>query len=790
MTIIPKIKLSSGRKREKVSLLTDSQTTANFGFVQPTFAREMIPNSKFEVKVNTRVLNAPMPVPTYGRLSLEHRHVFVPYVDVCPQFNSFLAAQSYKPGSGESYVPNQLVPFKSAMISQYVLSCMADWSVYVKIKKDEADIETDEPSKLPYGYEPITLDGDKQDATKLAFIKQIYNVIFNNNASTFFYGRLISSSNLSYARHLMPNSHLVDESASRGVNHDRIYGNWLLGGWMYTGDNSIATTSPTFSYQDYDTNPNGLFFANPDNELVTIENADFISKFGGNTSNDWDLVIAFKLRPSAKAFRSILLGLGYQFTPNLATKVDNANWLKLFAYYKSWFNLYRPKRELSFTNTTCYNLIKIMEASDATSQIYKGSTAEIQDLWLSDDVAKFINSLCFACQYYLPQDYFGMSVLQPNQNYQDVTDNNLLKVFSGTLSASGDFDSASDARITFSNHDFNNQHGSVLIQNPTGGVPTPFNAQMFNMALKVLKYVNKNTIVGRSIHDYIKAHFGVSLDNSHDLESVYEIGRQSMDITIQPVTSTADTTSDSGNTGDYLGSYAARGFGYDDRSKRFIFENRENFGVWITLSVVIPKSGYYQGILRENMALKRYDFFTPEFDALGYDVLLRDELSADYPTQVGEFNQVTDSSFDLKKAFGFVPRYSHYKVGRNIVSGDLSLRGYRNQYEGYYLDRKIPYEQELSEWIYVSDEQKNLVYKRITKPAFVPTVVYDNFRRIDPNDRLGNYNRIFYSTSVTDDHFIISSTFDVDAWLPAKSLSESFDTFDGEDGKVIDVTHS
>lgn len=768
MALIPKIKLTSGRKREKVSLLTDSQTTANFGFVQPTFCREMIPNSKFSVKVNSRVLNAPMPVPTYGRMELEHRHVYVPYIDVCPQFDSFLAAQSYKPGSGIAYVPNTLVPFYSSLIAQYILGRYADWSVYVKYYNN-TPVETIEPEKIPYGYEPILLDGSKMDNDKLDFVRGIYNRIFHSSEDSFFYGKKLNSDQLGVARQLMPNGHIISD-ATRGTADDRVFGNWLLGGWQYVGDNTIDGSASTFSYK-YNSNPLGLFEGNASNAYVTLEDADFISKFGGDSANDWDLVIAFKLRPRAKAFRSILLGLGYQFTPNLFGKVDNCNWLKLLAYYKAWFNLYRPKRELSFTNTTCYNLIKLFESSTATTDLFPLTSG--MNLSMSSDVAKFLDSLALACQYYLPQDYFGMAVLTPNQNFMGSGSS----ISSGTkgLASSGAVSDTADI-INMSNNE--SQAQVYLSQYNTREI----SANAINMALKILKYVNKNTIVGRSIHDYIKAHFGVSVDNSHDLESVFEIGRENIYIDTQVVTSTASTETDE------LGSYAARGFGYNNNAKRFEFECKDSFGVWITLSTIIPKSGYYQGILRENMALKRYDFFTPEFDALGYDVILRDELSADYPTQVSLFNQVTDSSFDLKKAFGFVPRYSHYKVGRNIVSGDLSLRGYRNQYEGYYLDRKIPYERLLPQWFRLNND--NVLYNTLNKPAYIPGVVFDNFRRIDPNDNLGNYNRIFYSTSVLDDHFIISSTFDVDAWLPAKSLSESFDTLTDEDGKVIDITHS
>lgn len=795
MSIIPKIKLSSGRKREKCDLSFDSGTTTNFGFVQPTMAREMMPNSKFEVSVDTRVLNAPMPVPTYGRIALLHKHVFVPYVDVCPQFDAFLAAQTYKPGIGTAYIPNSLPEYRPVTIAQYVLSHYADWSIHVRYSTDHAPTGDptifDDVMKINNEYQPILLDGTKKDATALTAVKFAFNSVIHpdNWNAGYHFGRNISQANwtawFSGLQQLLPSAPLLDGNY-RGSNDTRPNGNLLLGGWMFTGDNSLDTSDSNWNYQDYSSLPNGKIVGNPSNDYVSIEGADFICKFGVAASNVLDYVVAFRLTPAGKRFVSICKGLGYQFTPNLYGKVDNDNWLKFFAYYKSWFNCYRPKREMSFTTSTCYEMIKLCEGSDANTQMYKpDNSLPADNVQVSETLRRFVDSLCLAMYYYLPQDYYGMAVTTPNANYMSL--NGELGAGEGLNVYYQNLDSSpSNSANQFIQMDgsSSNSKPTVYGAKPSNGALDSLQPAAMQMALRILKYVNKNTIVGRSIHDYIKVHFGVSLSPNHDLETVYTIGDVSIPIDINIVTSTASTAEDS------LGSYAARGLGYNKDGNKFVFENEQNFGVWLCLTTIIPKSGYYQGVLRENNALRRYDFFTPEFDALGYDILLRGELSADYPVQTTEFNQVSDPSFDLRKAFGFVPRYSHYKVSRNILAGDLSLRSGQTQYGGYSLDRKIPYETSLPYWIYNSDEQKVYQFNRLAKPLFIPSVVYDNFRRLDSSDKLGNYNRMFYNESVRDDHFIINSTFKVDAWLPAMSLSESFDTITNEDGKVIDVTHS
>lgn len=802
---VPKTKVSASKKREKIDLSCDSGTTTNFGFIQPTFAREMIPNSKFEVSVNSRILNAPMPVPTYGRINLLHKHVFVPYVDVCPQYQSFISGQSYKPSAGDAYIPSVLPRMDLVKISQYILSHFADWSIHVKFSKDYDPGDNPNPfvdlGFNDYEYKPVLLDPENPTQTQLnaaiAAVGMIYDPTAFEPASAkrgstkaenngYFYGRVFNGSawdgQFEDLCKLLPNGVILSGRGTRNSSDVRTYGNLLLGGWHYEGDPvSYFDDEGDFSIFDYDDNPTGRLIGDSVINYVPLESADYISKFG--IVGGLDIVVAFKLRPAGKRFRSILLGLGYQFTPNLYGKVDEPNWLKLFAFYKAWFNCYRPKRELTFTNTYCYDLIKLCELPNAEVSMYAvGSPAE--STHLSDLVCNFITDCCFT-SYYLAQDYFGMSVLKPNQSYQNEGQSFNLNVPLTDISLYPN--QAQDQQITMG------AVGVPQITSLTGTTPPSISPLAMKVGLLALKYLNKNSVAGRSIIDYYRVHYGINLAPTHDNEKVFEIGDVRIPVDINIVQSQADTTSDSGNTGDYLGSYAAFGIGYNKQGNKFVYENGSNdgdFGVWITMTTVIPKSGYNQGVLRENDNRKRLDFFTGEFDAAGYDIIKRSEVSADYPTQVSEFNQVSDNDFDLKKGFGFVPRYSYYKVSRNILSGELSLRGSQSQYGGYSLDRKIPYEQTLPYYVHDVSENKYFQYNRLSKPNYIPSVIFDNFRRLDFSDRLGNYNRIFYSESTLDDHFIITSTFKVDAWLPALSLANSFDTISDDSGKVIDITHS
>lgn len=773
MVSIPKIKVSSIKKKEGHNLSSNYSGTTNFGFVFPSFAREMMPKAKFNMKVKSTILNAPMPVPTFGEMYLNHKHVFIPYVDVCPQYQSFLTAQSYTLPSGVSYVPTELPYMDLPLIAQWCLSYFADFTIYKRNK------ELPSPNyESQTVYEPILFErGYNQE--DLDTFKDLFETIWEpESGSNYFYGKVISAGgstpnakadtvDFTDAVKMMPLAPILRDGYGR--NRNSLCGQWLAGDFAFSGDRQMSTYSDWWKFngseviEGVDISTQGKWI--PSQGYVDILTADYVSLFGP-TEGLTEYAIAFKLRSTGKHLFNILMGLGYQFAPNLEDQIEPVNWLKVFAFYKSWFNIYRPKRQMSFTQTNCYKLIKMCETEDANSTLYPSAYD------MADVLKEFLWDLSTEPYYYLPQDYFGMSTLTPNADYTEdglsILPTNNGQVAPGTSDV--------DDVVLFGNV------GPVAIGAGDNGLGANSPALM-KIALGILKHVNKNTIIGKSVADYIKVHFGISLDTSHDLDKVYVIGEVNEDIDISPVMSMAQTE------GDDLGAYAGRGYGESRQGNEFEFENtKDTHGLWLTLSCIIPKSGYYQGILKENRSLKRLDFPQSDLDALGYEVLTRSEVSADYPVCTFKFNPHTYVGFDRKKGFGFVPRMSGFKVGRDVVAGEMALRSGVSQFDGYHLERKIPFERISFASLY--DSEGNMkVLTAIDPPAYVPNVVHDEFRRVDPTDNLGNLNRCFYSESVNDDHFIVHFKFKVDAWMPLMSLSDSFDTMQS-DSDDVNIAHS
>ena len=738
-SIIPKIKVGlAAAKKEKHNLSFDCSTTANIGSCQPTMCREMVPNSKFKVKVSSLVRLASMPLPTFGRMSLRHYHSFVPYVDIWQPFDAMMAGQHYKGTNSMSFIPNKVPFFTMENLMPFIVS-YSDISIAPISALNRPYTITD--NNVDYDGNTYLWGEDKQytyhterEAIQaaqnhdLALVKTAWDAV---RQGTNIFGGSIATQNLFELR--------PQDSRDRGFG-------WLnlgLFGAFIRGNQD--STNLKFAWLPGVSD--GTIYADVNQTVIDHNGADLITKVG-----NYYLLIKFK--PFLKRLRTIFIGLGYQFSPY---NTEEMSVLKLLAYYKTWFNLFSPVREKAFVDTDCYWLIKRLSEVNGVN-VSSGTGAP--DYW-----KRFITSLATECYYYLPMDYFSMGVVKPQQSMQDT---DFMLNSQAVVSSSSDY--ASNQVSVNQNDTFHAGSPSVQFNTSTTSPLT------LKLAFQMLKWANKNTVIGRSVRQYLKVHFGVDDTNAIDDGGVYRIGSSRTNIQISDVMSTAESTQG------YLGEYGGKGIGYGD-SETFDFTS-DKFGVWITITCVVPESGYYQGYLKENRHLNRYQFFNPEFDAVGYQVLERGEIMDDYNCDSDTWNP--HSGYIRTGAFGLVPRYSEYKVGRNIVNGDLSLVGLYASMAPYTLDRRI------AGGSYNSSGDGDNVHGmniKIVKPAFVPSVVYDAFRRIDPTDHLGQYNRIFNYGGNDLDHFIIHNLFDVQVFAPMKSLTNSFDTVD-EGERTIDVTHS
>lgn len=731
MSIIDKISIGINNKRSGNNLPFDNSTSANIGVIQPTMCREMAPDETLHVQVNSLVRLLALQNPTFGRMSLRHYHCFVPYNKLWRPFDAMLANQPYSVvnSDGEreevyySSVPTMSHAFISLLVAQY-----SDISVAFQ----EYPTELIHPGAVLHYFAE---DGSVSAPTDPNLFAQWLNSdVFDSPEAEPLHEFALEDS-------------VYTRSKNSGLDFSQA-GVYNFGTMYYATRLPFSTTA---SYVYPNSSLGNVRYYPSENSVITQENADFIYKSD-------KFVYYFKYKPILKKLRQIFIGLGYDFSPALNENITFSPF-KLMAYYAACFELFHPKRDVNFQRTDLFHIMNFCDRNVNFVPVSVNNTT-------AESYVKAFSNFIFddlpEMTYYLPMDYFSAAIssLQNSQHYLDL-------------------ESYTDGNLRYSS-------GNIMTATASSGTPVSAgdsdNPLMVKLALTLMRFVNKNTVIGRSIADYLRVNFGITEVLDEQRSPVVRIGSSRVNLNITDVMSMADTAD--GDKGSALGSFAGKGIGYGE-SETFDFK-AQTHGVWLTLTVIVPESGFYQGYLRENRHINRNDFFTKPYDALGYQVIERGELMADYTAKSrvsGEFNPTSD--LDLTRGWGFIPRYSEMKVGRNIVNGDLSLRSTRNGMASFTLERRLPTEN--IDFKVVDGDSTIYHYNGVNRPAFVPTTVYDGFRAIDQTDVVGDYNRIFTYMGSDFDHFIIHNVFKVRAVAPWKPLSSSFDTFDDEDNAHVKV---
>lgn len=504
-----------------------------------------------------------------------------------------------------------------------------------------------------------------------------------------------------------------------------------------------------------------------DNEL-SIDGADFVyidRTLSNGTSVSPD-TFAFKLTPKGKALFSIFSGLGY----NLDWYNDNeVSALPILAFYKGYFDLFAPKRVLTWSDTAAYALINYMYENGKTEYSLTSNASTSGD---TNYTNAFLESLgeCFVTQQ---DDFISVHRATPFGG-ADVTDvENRLTVPHYIDSTVG-----SD---TFIKPDTFAQGGSNTTSQQGQEVNISTNYPLTYARLKVLerlsKFVSKNSVIGRKVESYIKAHYDSTVLSSFFKDSKF-VFQFNSDCSINDVMSTAQTTSADG-VGENLGAYAGKGIGFGDDKVNF---EAPSFGFFIIFTNVAPKTGFYQGDDPTLYGVNRWTLPNTEFDGIGMELT---PLSC-----VHASNGVCDKTVNkvlTAESFGYVPRYSGFKVHKDVVAGDMALRSSQASYAPYHLERI------LQPCILRTNSDGTLSEVTETLPK-----ASTSWRYPTRYNWLGDFNRLFYNdpflqeidlshptlvmngsaASVPADNFLIQCALDCDLYSALKPLSQSFDTVD------------
>lgn len=139
------------------------------------------------------------------------------------------------------------------------------------------------------------------------------------------------------------------------------------------------------------------------------------------------------------------------------------------------------------------------------------------------------------------------------------------------------------------------------------------------------------------------------------------MGRVSFPLQISEVLQTSETTDNSPQ-----GNMSGRGIAYG--RGRYIHVYAEEHCLLHAYISIMPRASYQQGLPKRYTKFDKFDYYWPQFDALGEQAIKDRELFYD-------FNKSWDDEDSNDHSFGYQQRYCEYKAFPNEVHGDFKLPG-------------------------------------------------------------------------------------------------------------------
>lgn len=807
--------VNAGRvnRRGKANLSHDCSYTTQFARVTPSFCKMMLPNSSLRGSISTEVRVMPMPLPPHGVVKLHRYGQFVPIREVWKPFPEFLSGTVYSSASMQ-YIPNVMpnivtfsplptwqVTFDSATLDLTgktgkrvngvnVLSLLFGrrgcfWAAYpVSASSDVVGSET---------YNNVTLKAPKYGSSQSSWetIKPIKDKVYSkgygfSSASAFDAEKdYISTSMVNMLlgfNEIVENNSSLDNAQPNGLSPagrcktfddcQKVGLNPLTCDYKFVvkvpvaKNNADVSTSQTFE------------------NVVTASSQQFkfsTSADGFDTRNFVNILVCVKLTEQGRELKKVLDVLGCSPSPS---QVDVPfNLLSLISFYKAWFDIFNPQRNISWRGTFVYRLVDWMQEYNLVPSEWT-TFGNVQQKYST--FKEFVNLLSWLfthCSESYPSvdaDYFSASISQfdsssttegSNPNYKNIAFDE------GTINAGST--QGSSYIGTPSTASGGGRTGDAPVISFTGN--SDKNSLTWN-AVRLLrgltKYINANSVLGQSVSRFISAHFGGIA--GEDLTSTFA-GSKVIDVKLGDVIQTATTTEAK------AGEFAGVGYGAGDF--KISYKTKEA-GYFFVLDSIIPQANYVQGADYDSMITKQLEFPTPEFDAIGYDSIKRGEI---YHTNTSFHTHLSGNDLYGNKVFGYIPRYTGHKIKKSVLTGDFVLPGTRELYAGFTLDNIISSDVETT-----SPDGSTLTITNV-KPA--DFVAGQDWRFIGKYKYRNNYDRIFYNPTDTTanatgaafnnsgnvprgDDFLIFNDISISYNMPLLSVGNSFDTIDGADNYV------
>lgn len=472
--------------------------------------------------------------------------------------------------------------------------------------------------------------------------------------------------------------------------------------------------------------------------------------------------ICFKYSNFARRLRKQFVGLGYGLQLEDNTDISFA---PLLAYFKSYFDTFGLTRVKAFESTSCYELIRFI--SNYQIDYGLGMFTQLDPSLDNRHKAFRIFLQDLASVYYTDSDNFISAHRQrPNNDATAPVSGKTL------LEANG----ATSQEIVSNN--------SLLYQPEVKTEVQSSNAFLTQLSLDLLKrvtrFVAKDSAIGYRISDWVRVHYGADVVNTLFEESNF-ISSTTSPIDISDVFSTSDTANVGvEHKGEYLGAYAGKGIGFNKSGCSF---HARHHGYLFMFSVIVPQIRDFVGTDPTLYAIDKDTIPVADFDALGMEVTPRGALIGDnfIASKRGDFTN---------KSFGFIPRYSGFKVKKDVVNGDMYLGYFKRDLQPYYLDR-LPYNNFIKDVHQTGSSSYTIDGLYFGSSPNSST----SWQILDSKTNIGNFNRLFYdegdisSEFNNPENFIVQTVFDFKVKNFLKPISESYETYDeSTDSNTTNVT--
>ena len=172
---------------------------------------------------------------------------------------------------------------------------------------------------------------------------------------------------------------------------------------------------------------------------------------------------------------------------------------------------------------------------------------------------------------------------------------------------------------------------------------------------QVQKFMERSARAGDRYTEFLRANFGVS-PRDERLQRPEFIGGTRSPILIQQVLQTSQT---SGETTPIATKYGQGMTADSNYSGRYY---ATEYGIYMPLFVIRPKTSYCQGINRQWLKDTSFDFFNPLFQNLSEQEVFEEEI---YASRESHNNQQTGN----RDIFGFQGRYNEMRHNQNLLTG-------------------------------------------------------------------------------------------------------------------------